>query len=498
MLSGPGNPLAYLALALVIPTAFLLFWRMPARKAALIVMLGGSLFLPAMVGFDLPLFPDFDKEILPGLGALIACVVLRRRELKSRPFSGPEALLLFAVLGAFGTVLTNGDVIVHGPVVLPAQSPYDGLADATDILLRWFPPYYLGRALFRTRADLRMLCRYLVLAGLIYTLPILVELRMSPQFHIWVYGFHPGEFAQTERWGGYRPVVFMRHGLNVAAFMTIVMLVALGMWRAKVSLGFRRLLTPGPVFGYLLVILIFCKSTGAYFYALALMPLVYFASTKWQRVGIGLFVGFILGWPMIRAADLIPVDALTEIMREHLGDDRANSMWFRFFTEDQVLDNVRERLVFGWGGYFRPFEHDEVTGEALSIVDGHWLLEIGKHGLVGFFCIFGLVLWPVVTAARKLPLIDNRADRQLIATLAACMALYVWDWVPNSTLSAGFTFVCGALMGLVPGLLDEQKRKKRAALKQKLSARRESLASPEPRGGPSSAPRPRRRRGPRR
>ena len=167
-------------------------------------------------------------------------------------------------------------------------------------------------------------------------------------------------------------------------------------------------------------------------------------------------------------------------MREHLGDDRANSMWFRFFTEDQVLDNVRERLVFGWGGYFRPFEYDEVTGEALSIVDGHWLIEIGKHGLVGFFCIFGLVLWPVVTAARKLPLIDDRGDQQLIATLAACMALYVWDWVPNSTLSAGLTFVCGALMGIVPGILDEQKRKRRAALKAQLSTRRESLTSPEP------------------
>jgi len=494
MLSGPGNPLSFLVLAMVIPGAFLLFWRVPAKRAVIMTMMGGAMFLPCVIAFDLPLFPNFTKEILPGLGALLACVALRRRELKVPPFSGPEALLLFAVLGAFGTVATNGDVIVHGPVVLPAQSPYDGLADALEILLTWFPPYYLGRALFRTRADLRLLCRYMVFAGLIYTLFILVELRMSPQFHDWVYGFHQSDFSQTERWGGYRPKVFMRHGLNVAAFMTIVMLMMLGMWRAKVGLGFKKVLTPGPVFGYLLVILIFCKSTGAYFYALALMPLIYFASTKVQRIGIGLFVCFILGYPMIRSADLIPVDALTEIMAENIGEERARSMWFRLFTEDQALDNIRGRPIFGWGGYFRPFEHDEITGEALSIVDGHWLLEFGKHGLVGFFCIFGLVLWPVITAVRKMQRIENKSDRQLIATLAACMALYVWDWVPNSTLSADLTFCCGALMGLVPGILDEQKRNKRAALKRQLTERRSrtSIMPPEPTQKRARRPLPRR------
>lgn len=57
--------------------------------------------------------------------------------------------------------------------------------------------------------------RFLVIAGLIYTVPMLYEIRMSPQLHTIFYGYFPHSFGQQARGGGFRPVVFMGHGLLV-------------------------------------------------------------------------------------------------------------------------------------------------------------------------------------------------------------------------------------------------------------------------------------------
>jgi len=470
LLSGPGNPISFLALAMSVPAVFVLFWRLPAKKAVFMTFFGSAMFLPCVVGFDLPVFPDFDKEILPGMAALVAAVALRRKALKSPPFGGPEALLIAMVFGAFGTVLTNQDPIVHGPATLPAQSFYDGIVDSCDILMRWFPPYFLGRSMFRTRKDLRQLCRWIVFAGLIYTLPIFVELRLSPQMHNWIYGFHQSDFIQTIRWGGYRPKVFMRHGLNVALFMTVTVLIAMAMWKAKVGLGWTKWATPRRVFAYLFVVLLFCKSTGAYFYLMGLAPILWFAPQRIQRLTLIAMVSLILGYPMIRQAGWVPVDAITDWMTQLVGEERALSLWFRMFTEEQVMENARDRFVFGWGGYGRPYEFDAQTGLQTSVLDGFWVIEIGRHGLVGFFCLFGMMLWPVITVARKLPAIENDKDRILLGALGFCCALYVFDWIPNAAASLELTFMTGALAGLIRGVLEEEQKRKKAERRRRRQA----------------------------
>src|SRR5204863_66271 len=64
--------------------------------------------------------------------------------------------------------------------------------------------------------------------GLIYSVLILWEVRMSPQLHATVYGASPrqADFAQAIRWGGYRPIVFMPHGLAVALFICNTVMAA--------------------------------------------------------------------------------------------------------------------------------------------------------------------------------------------------------------------------------------------------------------------------------
>ena len=469
-MDGSPNPIAWLALLAVAPFAFYAFRTWRPQRAAMIVMFGGAMFLPCVIKFNFPVIPDFDKELLPGFWSLVACFVLRRGALKARPFRGPEGLIALATIAVYGTVLTNTDPIVHGPVTLPGQTFYDGLVDGMQILATWFPPFYLGRALFRTSKDLNELVRFMALAGLVYSVPILLELRLSPQLHNWVYGFHQSDFIQTIRFGGYRPKVFMRHGLNVALFMTMTVVAAAALWKAKGQL--RKFWTPGRAAIYLLVILVLCKSTGAYFHLAILLPVVLLTGIGVQRIVAMTLATLILGYPLFRSMNWIPVDDIVEWMRVNVNEERALSLWFRLFTEEEVLENARERIWFGWGGYGRPFEFDSTTGEMTSILDGYWTIELGTHGVVGWLCIFGMMLWPVLVAVRYLPKIEAKRDRILIAALAMLSALYVFDWLPNSSISADLTFMVGALAGVVPGILAEQRARRAQLRKEKAEAHR--------------------------
>ena len=47
---------------------------------------------------------------------------------------------------------------------------------------------------------------------------MLVEVRLSPQINTWIYGFFQHDFIQMMRYGGFRPIVFLPHGLWVAFF----------------------------------------------------------------------------------------------------------------------------------------------------------------------------------------------------------------------------------------------------------------------------------------
>ena len=448
--------IAYLAMLGYVPFSFFAYWKWPAKRAAMILMFGAALFLPSnFFGIDPPVLPPLTKELWCPLWALIGCAVMKPSALKSVPFRGPEALVLVMCAGVVGTGLTNGDPVVHGPTVLPALTWYDTLADVGTTIITWFPAYYLGRALFRTEADLHELLRFMVLAAIWYSIPIFIELRISPQFHIMTYGYFPSQFDQVFRLGGYRPTVFFRHGINLALSMTVFTFAAAILYKARAPLG--KLWTPGRAFAFLFVIIVLCKSTGAYFHlALGTPLLLFFGHRGYSRAALAL-CALILSYPLLRLFDLVPVDGIHQLMMTLTSEERANSLWFRLFTEGQILENTRERIIFGWGGYARSTEYDDVTGEPLSILDGYWTAELGQHGLVGWGSVFTMMLLPAIRAARSAKLFETDRARRLVAGSAFLVALYVFDWIPNSSISLDLTFFTGALAGCVPGMLAAQR-----------------------------------------
>jgi len=121
-------------------------------------------------------------------------------------------------------------------------------------------PFILGRACFRSRAAALDLLKVLVFFGLIYSLFFLFEVRMSPQLHKRIYGFHQHPFTQTLRGEGYRPMVFLRTGLVVAIFNMTTALAAWLLVSLNVKLT-RRWTFRGPA-AYLTLVVAVGRSLG--------------------------------------------------------------------------------------------------------------------------------------------------------------------------------------------------------------------------------------------
>jgi hypothetical protein len=447
---GSPNFLAYLALITFPLLAVALCATLRATVAVPVVLLLGQLFLPPVVALDAPIIPPLDKDVIPGLSALVGILIFKPRSLSAgRSGRRYDLFLALLILGAALTAMTNRDALHYGPKVLPGIRTYDFVADAIKLSLYWWIPFFFGRTLYKTSDDFKQLFVILTVAGLVYSLFLMIELRFSPQLNRWIYGFHQSEFQQTLRGTGYRPKAFMRHGLNVALFMVVSLLAAAALAKAKQRI-FR--LPAWPLALYLLIVLALLKSAGALIFAAVCLPLIWFMKPRFQaRAGAVLAVG-LFSYPLLRALNLIPVEDALFFFADIFGDERAWSLESRLMSEVAVLDRALERLAFGWGGYARPFIHDEVTGKNLTVIDGYWAILIGSRGVVGYVAIFGLLLLPVWRLRHNLGKLLSRRDQTLAAGLALMAVCYVADLIPNSSIDPYLTFLVGVLAGLGRGL----------------------------------------------
>jgi hypothetical protein len=452
-LQGNANTLAYLALILTPFLAIALVALVRAPVSVPIVFLAGQMFLPPMISLGVPLF-NLDKNVLPGLGALIGCVLFRGKRLAgSRPGRGYDLFIVVHIFGLLGTSLTNQDPIQYGPNLLPGLTLYDFFNSSVNVVLYWWPPFFLGRSLYGNSSDLRKLLVILAVAGLVYSPFLFTEMLLSPQLNSWVYGFHQSEFLQTIRAGGYRPMAFMRHGLNVALFILTTVLAATCLVRNKE----RPAGIPAPaVLLYLLSVLVLCRSLGALIYAGLLLPLAGFASPRRQAKCAALLAVVVFSYPLCRATGLIPVDEINKFTQSEFGEERGGSLAMRLREEGYVMERALQRIVFGWGGYARQFRHDAWSGKYLATIDGYWAIEIGMGGVVGYVSLFGMLLLPVWRSRRTIARIELFRDRAMVASLAFIAVVYVIDLIPNSSIDPYLTFLVGALAGTEKGLAPPQ------------------------------------------
>jgi hypothetical protein len=439
-----SSTIAFVILGLSLPVMLGICFLLRPATAALVVALGAEMFLPEQVYFKLPFMPQFDKHNLPYLCLLVACLIRCPGRVTKLP--KPRWIVVFAVLliaGGVLTALTNRDSLVTGggQVYLPGLTLKDGFYMGIANFLGSFLPLYLGWALFRKPEDLDHLVAGLAIAGLVYIPFAMIELRFSPQWHAWIYGYHQHSFGQTIRWGGYRPMVFMSHGLALARFFLVgaCCLIVLGRYRRSL-LGLPiRFLAWTQV-----LVLLACKSTGAIVFALVGIPLLVWVKPKRQvAVASGLALVILL-YPALRLAGVFPVTQMLEAAGA-VQADRASSLAYRFQNEDRLLERTRERIVFGWGEYDRNATFDE-WGSKHSIFDGYWIIRMSVNGMVGFIASFVPLLLPIWRTRRLLPIITLEKDRRLVAGLAFVLALLALDLIPNGLWAYYPFLVAGALI----------------------------------------------------
>lgn len=471
-----ANAVAY-AMLFGWPLVSIILFRIFSPKEAIVwTVLGGYLLLPAGLAVDLPGLPPIDKVLVPSVTVFfLARLFVRKQELTSRiaqtglrvakPIGMVGAaevvnsedagqikttfvrkqskianlLLALTVIGPFFTAATNQDPYSVGPRILPGVTYYDGLSLAILAAIQLIP-FIVGRMYLNTREGQEALTKAIVIGAMAYSFLMLIEIRLSPQLHIWLYGYFPHSFAQTVRDGGFRPVVFLGHGLLVAIFTTMAALASLTLYRCYPNKEGKRWLYAGL---YLALMLILTKSVGAFVIFMTLAPVLLFLPMRGMKTVLAGMAMIVLVYPMLRSADLLPIDDVLSIASD-FSAERAESFQYRVRNEDALLAKANERPLFGWGPWSRYRIYDENSGRDVSTTDGAWIIQFGVNGWTGFIAMFGLLTLPVFLLTRS----KNTAVLDLMsAGLCFVLVAKLVDLLPNSDASPILWLIVGSIVG---------------------------------------------------
>lgn len=441
------NFFAYLVLLSWPLVAIALFRVLSLERALVWTIIAGHLLLPSETQIKFPTIPVIDRSTVPALSAVVLCALMARKTtMKPDVMSRTWQMVLIGLFGLVVltpllTVVQNTQPIINGKVHLPGLRLYDAYNMISNIAFQMVP-FWLGLRYLNTREGHKVLLEALAIGGVLYSFPALLEVRISPQLHRWVYGFFPHDFVQAMRDGGFRPTVFLNHGLMVGIFFALSIVSAVVLYREA-----RR--EKRPAIGWLVAAiwltgtLYLCKSLGAFGLALIFATATMLFGRRLQ-VMLGVFVAVVvLLYPMLRGAGLIPVDAVYEIAQS-ISEDRASSLKFRLDNEDALLDRANEKPVAGWGSWGRNAIYDPSSGRMTSITDGIWLIFIGIFGWLGYIGRFGLLTVPILLFALR-----RNGPSMITPGLIMVQSLALVDLLPNAGLVNYVWLMAGATAGFV-------------------------------------------------
>ncbi len=437
------NILALLMLAIWPLVALVLFRRFSPAQALVWTLLAGYLLLPPPpAAFDFPLLPPLNKATIPSLAAFAMVVFFLRDKVSLWPDSRlAQGLLLVFVLSPFATFATNTEPVFFGVVGLPGLRFVEGIALMVQQAMLVLP-FLLARALLADAEGQRVILLALMIGGLAYSLPMLIEVRLSPQLNYWVYGYYQHQFGQTLRFGGWRPLVFLEHGLWAAFFTMSAFVAALALFKGESSRRAGAYMLAALYLGFILLL---SKSMGAVLFGAMLLPLVLFLGLKWQIRLAGLLALMVLAYPLLKQVDLVPAQAIVE-QAARVSQERANSLDFRFDNEDILFERAQQKPLFGWGSWGRNHILDPVSGFLLTVTDGRWIITFGVFGWLGYIAEFGLLTLPLLMLWRQATRPGAKIP-VLVGPMALLLAINLVDLIPNATLTPLTWLIAGALLG---------------------------------------------------
>jgi hypothetical protein len=431
----------------------ILFSRLSVTYAIGFSIVGGYLLLPDATRINLPLLPAFHKETIPAFAAFAFALAYLSRIRRNPAGTDTGAVVLagwlpqspagraavaLIILGAFGTVLTNLDPLPIGGRQLPALRLYDSFSAIMTAFATILPLLLARKFMASEKAHLDLLF-VLCVAGFGYSILALYEIRMSPQLSRIVYGVQEFAWIQQRRGDGFRPVVFLTHGLWLAIFFACAALAALAAFRATIPPQKWRYLAAGC---WIAITLALSNSLTGLVAFLVFLPAVLFLNARLQILFAAAVAGAVLFYPALRGSHLLPLDTIVETIRS-VDPTRASSLQFRLNNEEILLAKANERPLFGWGGWGRARVYGE-EGEKGSVTDGHWIITMGETGWIGYIARYGLLAVPILVLALR----PRRYPVGLASSgLAIVLAANLLDLIPNAGLTPVTWLVAGALLG---------------------------------------------------
>ena len=420
-----------------------LFSQFPPRKALLIAVIGSVLFLPtpsfiAVGGLQV------SKVTMTGLGCLLGTLLFQSERIsafKPNPLDIPALILCTWVVPS---QITNG------------LSP---LSPVVNHMLFWGLPYFLGRIYLNDLKGLKQLSVGIFVSGLIYAPLCLWESRMSPNLHTQIYGvWGHRDWLQSMRLGGFRPEVFMGHGLALGMWMAAVAVVGVWFWQFKVFKRFWNqpiaLLAIGLVITHIL-----CRSTGAYLLAMTGICILIAALRFRTALPLLALIIYLSGYVSLGATGdyyKIPVVKknieLNYLPPEQGGQaDRSGSYWYRVRNEEVISAHARKKPFAGWGGSGGNFTINPRDGSR-TVPDSLWGIMYSVFGVPGLFGFMATLLLPSFVFILRYPArLWKHPKLAPVAVLPVINVLFAWDCTVNAFSNIIFLLISGGLVGMLSG-----------------------------------------------
>ncbi|PLX48485.1 MAG: hypothetical protein C0613_10710 [Desulfobulbaceae bacterium] len=420
-----------------VPFTILLFMRLPAHRAVLVAVIGGWLFLPT-VGYNWQGIPPYNKYVAISLGLMLGGWLSGQRFKADFKWKLCDLPMLLWCLSPIPTALTN-----H-------LGLYDGVSGLYDQVMTWGIPYLAGRIYFKEQETIRDLCQGIVAGGMVYALLCLYEIRMSPRLNVNFYGFFPHEWRQHYRYGGWRPIVFMQHGLMVAVWMAATATTAFWLWRSRLVTKVKGI-AMGPAAILLMVTALLCKSASGW----VVLLLGCTGYSAYRRSAKNLFFIMLLllipAYIGVRSIGLVPMDEVVGLVAEVFDEERTGSLAVRLLQEDLFAARALEQPVFGWGGYSRGWPVDPDTGKkTIKMVDSLWIIVFSSKGFFGITTLVAGMLigpWQVLrSTGRQYGRVREEGLTLQVVLLSFIVILFMIDTLVNAMVNPIYIMISGALV----------------------------------------------------
>ncbi len=416
---------------------FIVFYnRFRDPRLYFIVNLFGSwLFLPQSI-YDLPILPDLTKHTAFGLSAIISVILFERRARFVYIFNKFDLPAIVICLAPIITSLDNGLGI------------WDGLSASVGACLTWGVPYYIGRRFFHNFDDIKYLLVGFLSAVVMYLPFIWFEVFMSPNLHKLFYGYNQNDWVENIRYGGWRPKIFMQHGLMVALFVSLSLMAVSALHLVKKNIRIFKIKL-SVIDKLILITIVACKSgNGILFLFLGLIARVILRA----RIAHVLIIAIIVTIPAylyVRVTGALEWQHIITNVEIVSDKSRAGSLRIRMEQEDLFIDRAKDKWLFGWGGWGRAFPIDKYGMRTTRGVDSLWIIVYSEHGLVSLISLCWMMLGaPFLINRRSFLTYLERSQQMSLQFVSLILVFFMVDCLANAMVSPFYPLLGGALMGV--------------------------------------------------